>query len=99
LNSREESVPRQTGKGRRRRQAAFERRTTSENDFAGDAEGERTEATGPRREKMRESARGQEKPLGVLQGIATLALVPLRLAREVLRVPAEVFRILRHREA
>jgi hypothetical protein len=151
-------VARQTGKGRQRRQAAFERRATQHHDFVGDAEGERAEAEfrkherleaegvhdGPHghghetplriprsidegkrlveegrrlvreapealREKARErlgqmpGARSAISAMGVAREAVWLVLTPVRVgvavAREVLRVPMSMIRVLRHQEA
>src|SRR4051794_19409444 len=85
-------VPRQTGKGRRRRQAAFEHRTTQHHEFIGDADPERAEAEFRKHERLeasaneetvREMARELEKVSGVKGDGAIGPEFPMRVPRSV----------------
>ena len=85
-------MPRQTGKGRRRRQAAFEKRATQHHDFIGDADAERAEAefrkhdvmeTAENAETVREMARELEQVAGVKGDGATGPEFPIRIPRSI----------------
>jgi hypothetical protein len=68
-------VPRQTGKGRHRRQAAFEKRVTQHHDFIGEGEQDR--------QAVREMARELEEMAGVRGDGAIGPEFPIRLPRSI----------------
>ena len=105
-------MPRQSGKGtRKRRQAAFERRTTQHHQFIGETDAERAEAEFRKHERVEaERTRESERKLRPVRQALLLAgeaaglliapaVIGFHLAREVLRLPVTLVRALRHQEA
>ena len=85
-------MPRQTGKGRGRRQAAFEHRATKHREFVGDADAERAEAEFRKQERIeatqnedvvREMARELEQAAGIKGDGAAGPEFPVRLPRSI----------------
>lgn len=84
-------MPRQAGKGsRKRRQAAFERRATQHHQFIGEADTERAA------EPIRKALQLAADAAGLL---LAPAVIGFHLAREALRLPMTLLRALRQREA
>ncbi len=98
-------MAKQTSKGTRhqRRASAIERKATHHHEFIGEADAERAGSELQKHERLGNLPEPAQKVLHVAESAMAVLFIPVRLglsiALEVVRLPLNILRGMRHREA